>query len=101
MKIVNTHKGWKLHQNGFPVAIRFDNFSKDVAEVEKWLRSNMGPEHLWADSGRWKSHWARGSYVMSPDGYSKEWNRPYFLGFKHEADITSVLLATGDFINNA
>lgn len=100
MKIVKTHKGWKLHQLGFPVAIRFDNYNKEVAEVEQWLRANMGSEFLYS-SGRWKSHWGRGSYTMSPDGYSKEWNRPYFIGFKDEAEITLVMLATGDFINNA
>jgi hypothetical protein len=55
-----------------------------------------GEEHPWQNNGPWKTHWGKGRYIVK-DEFNREWIRPYFIGFKNEADITAVLLGTSEF----
>jgi len=83
----------KLHEHGFKVALRFDNYSNELSHFEQKLRDRFGGESWYAGSnGYWKSHWGKATYTSIPDGYSREYNRPYFIGFRHEADISVALL---------
>jgi hypothetical protein len=91
-KIVKVHSRMKLHDYGFVTALRFRNYTKEVSEFEAKLRNTYGAESWSRDEGFWKSHWSKGSYTSTPDGYSQEWNRPYFIGFRNHADISAALL---------
>jgi hypothetical protein len=83
----------KLHEAGFSVALRWDNYSNDIGKFEQNLRDQYGPEAWYVGApGFWKMHWGKSSYTMDPNGYSREYNRPYFIGFRNEADISVALL---------
>lgn len=90
MKLVKVQRRWKLHEYGFPVALRFDNWSMDIQRIEDWLRQNYGSE--FTSYPNWKSHWGKGSYTTV--NLNKVFNRPYFIGLRSEADATVLLLAT-------
>lgn len=88
MKVVKVGRRWKLYEQGFPVAIRFESWAdcRD-SKIEDWLRTNRGYEY--AQHSQWKSHWGTSTKLTSA-GHS---SRPYFIGLRTEADVTVVLLA--------
>jgi len=94
MKIVKVQRRWKLHEHGFVVAIRFENHSKEVAYFEQKLRDTYGPEALYTPDGYWRSHWGTPVYHTTQWGH-RQYSRPYFIGFRNEADISAALLMMG------
>ena len=95
MQVVQVQSRWKLHEHGFPWAIRYDKWDMDVHAVEEWLRSNYGAEHPYVSDARWRSHWPKSRWVpVREHGGVKVNKRPYFIGLKSEADATLVILAT-------
>lgn len=91
-KIVKVHSRWKLREHGYNVALRFDNWDHTVGNFERRLKEVYGPESWWDGKGFWKTHYSKGTYTLHPDGYTREYNRAYFIGFKSEADISIALL---------
>ena len=83
-KIVKTHSRWKLKQDGFPIALRFESWGdcKDSG-IERLCRDRLGQEAFWKN-GEWKGHWG------SPRAGEP---RPYFVGFRNEAVISMILLS--------
>lgn len=87
MKIVKTQRRWKLYQEGFPVAIRFDSYADSMRSgIEKLCRERFGNEYYWSGSGgQWRTHWGKASSRFN--------TRPYFYGFRNEAAISMILLS--------
>lgn len=94
-KIVKVHSHWKLKEHGYNVALRFDNWDNTVGSFERRIKEVYGPESWFDGRGHWRSHYGKARYTMHPDGYTREYNRPYYIGFKHEADISAALLLMG------
>lgn len=90
MKIIKIDKRFKVADRGFKVALRFDTYSNKSATIERWCRDNIGPQS-WADfgdDGVWKGYFGRAQKKYDP--------RPYYIAFKDEAYITSILLIEGN-----
>ena len=95
MKIVKTRKHWRLHRAGYPVAIRFNSYSQSsgLVKIKKWLTERYGAGQLMLEYGADDEfQWA--SQMVRP----KRWNQPYtyFVGLRHEADVSTMLLSLGD-----
>jgi len=93
MKIVKTQSRWKLHQHGFPVALRFDSYNECMkSKVESWCKDNLGyQEWMWnprhSDNRMWATHWG------SANG--RDSTRPYFVAFRDASTITTLVLSLG------
>lgn len=90
MKIVKTQSRWKLHEYGYPVAIRFDNYDDfRKSKVEDWCKDRFGSEGwMWNPNDRskhWVTHW----------GSPSSTGRPYFVGFRDAGVITTLVLTLG------
>jgi hypothetical protein len=92
MKIVKTHKHWKLHQYGYPVALRWQCrvLPNEYYKILEWLNENRGQEALFG----W--HHENPNYQWCRDyGRSKRWQDapPTFIGLRNEADVSLILLS--------
>jgi hypothetical protein len=85
MKIVKLNRRFKqFKEAGHTVALRFDHWTPEAHHAETICRS------IWAHGGyniyaEWYSYF--GSATKSSNGF-----RPFWITFKHESDMTMVLL---------
>lgn len=86
MKLISTNRRMKLHQEGYPYALRFNSaYSKNAEKVEQWLTDRYGSK--WRDGSDW--------YGMMgvPQSRGGVYCRPYFIGLKNKEMATMVMLA--------
>ena len=96
MKIVKTQSRWKLHERGFPVAIRFDSYGECYhTKIEDWCKEHFGPQAWY-----WGSQSENAGVWMTLWGKSSRNERPYFIGFRDPAYITTLVLAKGEAIQS-
>jgi hypothetical protein len=87
MKIVKIDKRYKVSDRGFKIALRFDSYSNEVGNIERWCRDNIGQqswEYSFQDSGQLTGYFGRSQKKNEP--------RPYYVAFKNEAYVSTILL---------
>lgn len=71
-----------FREHGHTVALRFNGWSKDIPLYESVCRSRLGSEYK---NYSWSSHFG------TRNGHTD--NRPYWITFRKESDLTLVLLS--------
>lgn len=88
MKIIKTKINSKLGQERFTVAMRFDSWQEaSDSKIESWCRNQFGSE--WASTPHWRGHFGTAKYLHG------DYSRPYFVGFRDMATLTTALMALG------
>lgn len=86
MKIIKIDKRFKVSDTGYTAAFRFDGFTQEAASIEWWCRGNIGSMD-WGygtTDNQWRGYFGRAPKKNAP--------RPYYIAFKNEAFISSILL---------
>ena len=87
MKIIKIDKRYKVANRGFKIAFRFDSYSNEVGDIERWCRENIGQqawEYSYQEFGEWIGYFGHRQKKNDP--------RPYFVAFKNEAYASTILL---------
>ena len=94
MKIVQLNRRFRQHRDhGHTIALRFDHGGySDIRTIEQLCCSRLG-------FGGWLREHDWYSYYGQRSGRVRDHNRPYWITFRRESDLTLVLLAA-DLTNN-
>lgn len=86
MKVVKLNRRFKqFKEQGHTVALRFPHgFTNDAQEIEKICRQRFNG-HGWLRSHSWYGYYG--------DRNVRTLSRPYWITFRHESDLTLVLLS--------
>ena len=85
MKIVKLNRRFKrFKEAGHTVALRFDTWSQQSLTVEQVCRDRLGS--MYVNGASWDGYFGKGQRSY----YSQ---RPYWISFRNEKDLTLVLLS--------
>lgn len=83
MKIVKLNRRFRrFKEAGHAVALRFDCWGSSAVAVEQMCRDRLGS--MFDNGARWEGYFGQGNRLYS--------QRPYWISFRNEKDLTLVLL---------
>lgn len=92
MKIVKLNRRFRrFKEAGHAVALRFDCWGKQAIAVEQMCRARLGSPY--AMDACWEGYFGQGNRLYSLSQGNRLYSqRPYWISFRNEKDLTLVLL---------